>query len=119
MHLPATRRRSHVREVVIVDAVRTPIGRRKGSLSGLHAIDLLGAVQHAILERNGVAPTEIGQVVGGCVTQAGMQAFNVTRTAWLAAGLPVEVAATTVDSQCGSAQQATNIAYSLVASGVV
>ena len=64
-------------------------------------------------------PKEVGQVVGGCVGQVGMQTMNVTRTAWLTAGLPIEVAATTVDAQCGSSQQATNLAYALVASGTV
>jgi acetyl-CoA C-acetyltransferase len=85
----------------------------------MHSIDLLGAVQHELLKRAGVDPLEIGQVVGGCVMQVGMQSMNVTRNAWLAAGLPIEVAATTVDAQCGSSQQATNLAYSLVAGGVV
>ena len=108
-----------VREVVIVEAVRTPIGRRNGGLSTMHSLDLLGAVQRDLFIRTGVDPLEVGQVVGGCVAQTGMQAMNVTRNAWLAAGLPIEVAASTVDSQCGSSQQATNLAYSLIASGVV
>jgi acetyl-CoA C-acetyltransferase len=106
-------------EVVIVEAVRTPLGRRNGGLSTMHSIDLLGAVQRELFERSGVDPASVGQVVGGCVQQVGMQAMNVTRNAWLAAGLPVEVAATTVDSQCGSSQQATNLASSLIAAGVV
>ncbi|MGH9133026.1 MAG: steroid 3-ketoacyl-CoA thiolase [Ilumatobacteraceae bacterium] len=105
--------------VVIVDAVRTPIGRRGGGLSSMHPADLLGHVQSALVERAGIDPTEIGQVVGGCVSQVGEQSFNVTRTAWLAAGLPLSTAATTVDTQCGSSQQATNLATSLVGSGVV
>ena len=75
--------------VVIVDAVRTPIGRRNGGLSTMHPADLLGAVQKAIVERTGIDPAEVGQVVGGCVSQVGEQAFNITRTAWLAAGLPL------------------------------
>jgi acetyl-CoA C-acetyltransferase len=108
-----------VPDVVIVEAVRTPIGRRNGGLSTMHSIDLLGAVQRDLFIRTGLDPLEVGQVVGGCVGQTGMQAMNVTRNAWLAAGLPIEVAATTVDSQCGSSQQATNLAYSLIASGVV
>ncbi|MGH9010374.1 MAG: beta-ketoacyl synthase N-terminal-like domain-containing protein, partial [Acidimicrobiia bacterium] len=108
-----------MRDVVIVEAVRTPIGRRNGGLSTMHSLDLLGAVQRDLFIRTGVDPLEVGQVVGGCVGQTGMQAMNVTRNAWLAAGLPIEVAATTVDSQCGSSQQATNLAYSLIASGVV
>jgi len=108
-----------VREVVIVEAVRTPMGRRNGGLSTMHSIDLLGAVQRDLFIRTGMDPGEVGQVVGGCVGQIGMQAMNVARNAWLAAGLPIEVAATTVDSQCGSSQQATNLAYALIASGVV
>jgi acetyl-CoA C-acetyltransferase len=108
-----------VREVVIVAAVRTPIGRRDGGLSTMHAIDLLGVVQRALFDRTGLDPSEVGQVVGGCVGQVGMQASNVTRNAWLTAGLPRDVPATTVETQCGSSQQATNLAYSLVASGVV
>ena len=105
--------------VVIVDAVRTPIGTRNGGLSTIHPAELLGTVQKAIVERTGIDPTEIGQVVGGCVSQVGEQAFNITRTAWLAAGLPLTTAATTVDTQCGSSQQATNLATALVGSGVV
>jgi acetyl-CoA C-acetyltransferase len=105
--------------VVIVDAVRTPIGRRNGGLSTMHPADVLGIVQNAIVERTGIDPSEIGQVVGGCVSQVGEQAFNITRTAWLAAGLPMTTPATTVDTQCGSSQQATNLASSLVGSGVV
>jgi acetyl-CoA C-acetyltransferase len=106
-------------EVVIVEAVRSPVGRRGGGLSTFHSADLLSIVQKELIDRSGIDPTEIGQVIGGCVSQVGMQAFNITRTAWLAAGLPISAAATTVDSQCGSSQQATNMATSLVASGVV
>ena len=106
-------------EVVIVEAVRSPIGRRGGGLSTMHSADLLAAVQRELIDRSGIDPTEVGQVIGGCVSQVGQQAFNVARTAWLTAGLPVSVAATTVDSQCGSSQQATNLATSLVGSGVV
>ncbi len=107
------------RDVVIVDALRSPVGRRNGELSTAHAINVLGDVQKALFERTGMDPAEVGQVVGGCVDQVGMQTMNVARNAWLAAGLPLEVAATTVDAQCGSSQQATNLAYSLVKSGVV
>ncbi len=107
------------RDVVIVDAVRTPIGRRGGGLSSLHPADALARVQSALIERSGIDPLAIGQVVGGCVSQVGEQSFNITRTAWLSAGLPLETAATTVDTQCGSSQQATNLASSLVGSGVV
>jgi acetyl-CoA C-acetyltransferase len=106
-------------KVVIVDAVRTPIGRRNGGLSTVHPAQLLGLVQRAVVERSGIDPAEIGQVVGGCVSQVGEQSFNVTRTAWLAAGLPMGTAATTVDTQCGSSQQATNLAAALIGSGVV
>ncbi|MGH9035453.1 MAG: acetyl-CoA C-acyltransferase [Acidimicrobiia bacterium] len=113
------RRESAVADVVIVEAVRTPLGRRNGGLSTLHSIDLLGAVQQELFTRSGVDPSEVGQVVGGCVSQVGMQGANITRNAWLAAGLPIEAAATTVDSQCGSSQQATNLAYALVKAGVV
>jgi acetyl-CoA C-acetyltransferase len=107
------------REVVIVEAVRTPVGRRNGGLSTMHSVDLLAAPLRAVIERSGIDPTEVGQVVGGCVSQIGMQSFNVARTAWLTAGLPLTVAATTVDTQCGSSQQATNLATSLIGSGVV
>src|SRR5215213_5332554 len=106
-------------DVVVVDAVRTPIGRRGGGLSTCHPADLLATVLSALIERTGVDPARVGQVVGGCVTQVGEQSFNVARTAWLTAGLPLSVAATTVDSQCGSSQQATNLAASLVGSGAV
>jgi acetyl-CoA C-acetyltransferase len=106
-------------ETVILEAVRTPVGRRGGGLSGLHPADLLGRVQRAVLDRAGVDPQAVGQVVGGCVTQVGEQSFNVTRTAWLAAGLPKTVAATTVDAQCGSSQHAAGLAAALVSAGVV
>jgi len=106
-------------DVVVVEAVRSPLGKRKGGLSGMHSTELLAKVQRELLERAGVDPMEIGQVVGGCVGQAGMQAMNVPRNAWLTAGLPLEVPASTVDAQCGSSQQATNLAYALVKSGVV
>lgn len=105
--------------VVIVDAVRTPIGRRNGGLSTVHPATLLGEVQKALVERTGIDPAVVGQVVGGCVSQVGEQSFNVARMAWLSAGLPMSVAATTVDTQCGSSQQATNLATALVGSGVV
>ena len=106
-------------EVVIVDALRSPIGRRNGGLASLHPAELLARIQKGIVDRSGIDPSEIGQVVGGCVSQVGEQSFNVTRTAWLSAGLPMGTAATTVDTQCGSSQQATNLATSLIKSGVV
>lgn len=107
------------RTVVIVDAVRTPVGRRNGGLSSLHPADLLGVVQKAIIERTGIDPSAVEQVVGGNVSQVGAQSFNITRTAWLSAGLPLTTACTTIDTQCGSSQQATGLAASLIASGVV
>jgi acetyl-CoA C-acetyltransferase len=106
-------------DVVIVEAVRTPIGRRNGGLSTVHPADLLGTVLSEVVDRSGIDPAEVEQVVGGCVSQVGEQSFNVTRTAWLSAGLPLGTAATTVDTQCGSSQQANNVATSLVGSGVV
>jgi acetyl-CoA C-acetyltransferase len=106
-------------DVVIVEAVRTPIGRRNGGLATVHPADLLATVQTEVVRRAGIDPAEVGQVVTGCVSQVGEQSFNVGRTAWLSAGLPLTTAATTVDSQCGSSQQATNLATSLVGSGVV
>lgn len=106
-------------DVVIVEAVRSPIGRRGGGLSSMHPADLLGTVQRAVVERAGLDPALVDQVVGGCVTAVGEQSFNIARTAWLAAGLPLSVASTTVDSQCGSGQQATNLAAGLIASGAI
>jgi acetyl-CoA C-acetyltransferase len=106
-------------DVVIVEAVRTPVGRRNGGLSTVHPADLLGSALSEVVGRSGIAPAEVEQVVGGCVSQVGEQSFNITRTAWLSAGLPLDTAATTVDTQCGSSQQATNVATSLVASGIV
>ena len=104
---------------VIVEAVRTPIGRRNGWLSGLHAADLLGAAQMGVVERAGIDPSLVEQVVGGCVTQAGEQASNVTRTAWLEKSLPWTTAATTIDCQCGSAQQANNMINNLIAADAI
>jgi acetyl-CoA C-acetyltransferase len=105
--------------VMLVDAVRTPVGRRNGALSQTHPANVLAHVHRELMERSGVDPAEVGQVVGGCVSQVGEQSLNVARTAWLTAGLPIEVAATTLDAQCGSSQQATALATSLVASGAV
>jgi len=106
-------------DVVIIDALRSPIGRRNGGLAGVHPADLLSSVLAGLVERSGVDPAEIEQVVTGCVSQVGEQSFNVGRTAWLTAGLPLGAAVTTVDTQCGSSQQATNLAASLIASGTV
>lgn len=106
-------------EVVIVGAVRTPLGRRGKGLAEVHPADLLGVAQRSVLERAGVDPADVGQVIGGCVAQVGEQAFNVARTAWLAAGLPGHVAATTLDAQCGSSQEALTLATGLVGGGLV
>jgi acetyl-CoA C-acetyltransferase len=106
-------------DVVIVEAARSPLGRRNGALSTVHPADLLADVQRAVVDRSGIDPAEVGQVVAGCVTQTGEQTFNIARTAWLTAGFPIGVGATTVDSQCGSSQQATNLGAALVRSGVV
>jgi acetyl-CoA C-acetyltransferase len=108
-----------VPDAVIVEAVRTPIGKKNGALSGLHAAQILGAAQVEVIKRAGIDPSLVEQVIGGCVTQAGEQALNVARTAWLAAGLPYETAATTVDTQCGSAQQANHLISSLIESRAI
>jgi acetyl-CoA C-acetyltransferase len=108
-----------VRKPVLVEAVRTPIVRRDGSLSGTHAAHLLGHVHKAVLQRARVDPRDIGQIIGGCVTQIGEQGFNITRTAWLAGALPYEVPATTIDCQCGSSQQAAHLVHNLIAAGAI
>ncbi|MCB1692818.1 MAG: steroid 3-ketoacyl-CoA thiolase [Pseudomonadales bacterium] len=105
-------------DVYIIEACRSPIGKRGKGLAGLKPADLLGAVQKAALDRSGIAPEKIDQVIGGCVSQVGEQSFNIARIAWLSQGLPMEVAATTVDSQCGSSQQATSMGATMVASGI-
>jgi acetyl-CoA C-acetyltransferase len=104
---------------VIVEATRSPIGKRNGWLSGLHATELLGAVQRALVEKAGIDAGDVEQVIGGCVTQFAEQSNNVTRTAWLTAGLPEHVGATTIDCQCGSAQQANHLIAGLIAAGAV
>ncbi|MFL5821012.1 MAG: thiolase family protein [Solirubrobacteraceae bacterium] len=109
------------REVVIVEAARTPIGRghpEKGYYKDTHPNELLGRCFTEVIERAGVPAEEVEDVVSGCVQQYGEQMFNVGRNAWLQAGLPVETPATTVDRQCGSAQQAVNFGAALVAAGV-
>ena len=106
-----------MREAVIVEAVRTAVGRRKGKLSGWHPADLLGHTLTSLLERASLDPELVDDVVGGCVTQAGEQAVNISRNAWLGAGLPESVPATTVDRQCGSSQQAAHFAAQGVISG--
>jgi acetyl-CoA C-acetyltransferase len=104
---------------VIVEAVRSPVGKRGGALSGLHAAEILGGVQTALLDRAGLSPAEVEQVVGGCVTQAGEQSNNITRTAWLHAGLPYQAGCLTLDAQCGSAQQAAHLVAGLIAADAI
>src|ERR1700745_2381168 len=109
------------REVVIVEAVRTPVGRghrEKGYYKDTHPADLLGKTYTEVLSRAGVDPAEVEDVIAGCVAQFGEQALNVARNAWLQEGLPIEAAATTVDRQCGSAQQAVGFGAALIAAGV-
>ncbi|MEV0404700.1 steroid 3-ketoacyl-CoA thiolase [Actinoallomurus sp. NPDC050550] len=104
---------------VIVEAVRTPIGRRRGWLAGLKPQAVLAHAQRAAVERAGIDPAEIGQVFAGCVTQAGEQGGHVGRHAWLYAGLPYQAGVTTLDAQCGSSQQAVHLAAALIHAGVV
>jgi acetyl-CoA acyltransferase len=109
------------REVVIVEAVRTPIGRgheQKGYYKDIHPSNLLAKVYGELFARSGVDPAETGDVVTGCAQQFGEQGVNIGRNAWLEAGLPMETPATTIDRQCGSAQQAVNFAAALIATGV-
>ncbi|MCZ4125304.1 steroid 3-ketoacyl-CoA thiolase [Streptomyces sp. H39-S7] len=106
-------------EPVIVEAVRTPIGKRGGALANLHPAYLLGETYRELLGRTGIQPDAVEQVVGGTVTHAGEQSMNPARNAWLAMGLPYETAATTVDCQCGSSQQANHMVANMVAAGVI
>jgi len=105
------------RDAVIVDAVRTPVGKRGGSLSGFHAADLSAHVLNALAERSGLDPTVVDDVIWGCVQQVGQQANNVGRMAVLAAGWPESVPATTIDRQCGSSQQSVHFAAAGLVSG--
>ena len=109
------------REVVITEAVRTPIGRghaEKGYYKDVHPSTLLARTYSELIDRAGIDASEVEDVITGCVQQFGEQGFNIGRNAWLQAGLPIETPATTIDRQCGSAQQAVNFAAALVASGV-
>jgi acetyl-CoA C-acetyltransferase len=99
---------------VIIDAVRTPLGKRNGGLAGVHPGELLGFVQREVLERAGVDPVLVEQVVGGCVSQAGEQSNDMVRRAWLHAGLPQPTGATTIDAQCGSGQQAAHLVNDMI-----
>jgi acetyl-CoA C-acetyltransferase len=108
-----------VSDVVIAEAVRSAVGKRRGTLAGYLAPDLLSDVLGALIQRAGLDSGVVGQVTGGCVSQVGQQSGNITRSAWLAAGLDPGVGASTIHAQCGSSQQAFTLAYALVASGVV
>ncbi len=104
---------------VIVEAVRTPIGKRRGHLAGLHAQQTLALTYRALLDRSGLDPALVEQVIGGCVTQAGEQSSALVRRAWLLAGLPQSTAGTTIDAQCSSAQQSTHLVAGLIHAGVI
>jgi acetyl-CoA C-acetyltransferase len=104
---------------VIVEAVRTPIGKRNGWLAGVKPVALLAHAQRAVVDRAGVDPSEVEQVFAGCVTQAGEQGGHVGRYAWLYAGLPWQAGVTTLDAQCGSSLHAVNLVASLIASGTI
>ena len=104
-------------DAVIIGAVRTPVGRREGSLAGVHPVDLLAAVLAALVDRTGVDPETIDDHIAGCVSQVGEQSLNVGRNAWLAARLPERVPSTTIDRQCGSSQQAVAFAAQGIRAG--
>ena len=103
--------------VVIVDAARSPVGKKNGSLGGAHPTDVLGQVMMKMLERNGIQSGQVDQVVGGCINKVAAQGMNVIRTAWLAHGGAIETPCITIDSQCGSSQQSSTLAHSILASG--
>ena len=105
-------------EVVIVNAVRSAVGKRRGTLASFEAPDLLGDVYRGLLDGAGVDAGAVEQVVAGCVSQVGEQAANVARNAWLGAGLPLETAASTINAQCGSSQQATTVVHGMIAGGI-
>ena len=104
---------------VIVEAVRTPIGKRKGGFAGLKPMSLLASVQRGVIERAGIDPALVEQVIGGIVTQGGEQANHLARYSWLYAGLPYQTGGTTIDAQCGSSQQAAHLIASLIANDVI
>jgi len=104
---------------VVVEAVRTPQGKRRGWLAGVHPAVLLGATQVEVLKRSGVDPALVDQVIGGCVTQAGEQSNNMVRRAWMHAGLPNHTASTVIDAQCSSAQQATHLINAMIAADAI
>jgi acetyl-CoA C-acetyltransferase len=104
---------------VIIEAVRTPLGRRRGWLAGVHPAVLLGHAMTQVLQRAGLDPAEVEQVIGGCVTQAGEQSNDMVRRSWLHAGLPQHTGATTIDAQCGSGQQSAHLVHDLVRAGSI
>ena len=104
---------------VIVEATRTPLGKRRGHLAGVHPAVLLGLAQTEVLNRAGVDSSVIDQVIGGCVSQAGEQSNNMVRRAWMHAGLNNDTASTVIDAQCSSAQQATHLIHAMIAGGVI
>jgi acetyl-CoA C-acetyltransferase len=104
---------------VIVEAVRSPQGKRRGWLAGVHPAVLLGAAQVEVLKRSGLDPALVDQVIGGCVTQAGEQSNNMVRRAWMHAGLPNHTASTVIDAQCSSAQQATHLINAMIAADAI
>jgi acetyl-CoA acyltransferase len=106
-----------MREAVIVEAVRTPVGKKDGKLAGWHPVDLLAEVLNAVVERSGIDPAQVEDNITGCVSQTGEQAINIARNAWLAAGLPEEVPAVTIDRQCGSSQQSAHFAAQGIMAG--
>lgn len=106
-----------MQDIVIVDAARSPVGKRNGRLGGAHPTDVLGQVMMGLLQRNGVDSAQVDQVIGGCINKLAAQGMNVTRTAWLAHGGAVTTPCITIDSQCGSSQQSTTLAHSVLAAG--
>ncbi len=104
-------------DAFIAGAVRTAVGRRNGALSGVHPVDLAAHVLHGLVERTGIDPAAVEDVIMGCVSQIGPQTFDIARNAWLSAGLPESVPAVTIDRQCGSSQQAVHFAAQAVLSG--
>ena len=105
------------RDVVIIEAARTPTGKRNGALSYVHATNLAAIPLQEIINRSGINPSDVDLILWGCVSQIGEQSINIGRQAWLQAGFPIEVPATTLDTQCGSSQQALNLAYGMISSG--
>ena len=107
-----------MKDVVIVDAARSAVGKKKGSLGWVHPTDTLGPVMMKLLERNGLTSGQVDQVVGGCINKLGAQGMNVTRTAWLAHGGDELTPCITIDSQCGSSQHANGLGFSMIRSGM-